>query len=48
MDLLQLIDVKQFGFLIREASDKREILAKLTEYPFLKVEWRGELRLEGG
>lgn len=47
MVLLQLIDVKQFGFLIWETSAVRDVLAKLTEYPFLKVEWRGELRLGG-
>lgn len=31
-----------------ETSAMHDVLAKLTEYPFLKVEWRGELRLEGG
>ena len=36
MDLLQLIGVKQFGFLIRETSDTGDVLAKLTEYPFFK------------
>lgn len=37
LDLLQLVNVKQSGFLIRETSGVDDVSTKLTEYPFLKV-----------
>lgn len=40
LDLLQLINVKQFGFLIKKSSGMDDVSAKLTEYPFLKVKRR--------